>query len=85
MERAVAVLSEATNTARYIYDADFADLQELYEIGAEETFVVSGYFLLCDALQSEGLKRVGEQKPRHLRIMQNGWRLRKGEENDYAM
>lgn len=41
------MLREAINSVCYIYDADFCDLEELHQAGAEEELAKWVYFVLC--------------------------------------
>lgn len=55
--RGMEVLNKAMNAALYIYNADFSDLEELYEFGTGEELAAPVDFLLCDAPYNVRVKR----------------------------
>lgn len=48
VKRSIGVLGEAMNSACYIHDAEFRDIEEVYELGAREKLAESVYFPLCE-------------------------------------
>lgn len=62
--RAMAVLSKAMNSARYIYDTNVSILKELYKTGAGRELANFVDFLLCDHPHGVGCRN-DQKSPSH--------------------